>query len=73
MLMNQEGGKTMGGYKEKQEIENAEENEEGKKKKRERQAGNTFLDIICILVDGFYHWFPLSTFRFQTLIRETQW
>lgn len=32
-----------------------EENEEGKKKKRERQAGNTFLDIICILVDGFYH------------------
>lgn len=31
------------------------ENEEGKKKKGERQAGNTFLHIICILVDGFYH------------------
>lgn len=57
MLMNQEGGKTMGGVQRKagDTKRMQEENEEGKKKKRERQAGNTFLDIICILVDGFYH------------------
>lgn len=55
--MNQEGGKTMGGVQRKagDTKRMQEENEEGKKKKRERQAGNTFLDIICILVDGFYH------------------
>lgn len=51
------GRKTIGGVQRKAGDKRMQvENEEGKKKKsRERQAGNTFLDIICILVDGFYH------------------